>query len=123
MQPDGGGYLEATPLTSFVVISLIASGSATDPIVENGIRFLCASARSDGSWPIDTNLATWVTTLSINALGPDLPGSTVAPLQDWLFGQQYREVHPYTNADPGVDRRWPTDADSCVVGVREPVAT
>ena len=29
---------------------------------------LRASVRADGSWPIDTNLATWVTTLAIKAL-------------------------------------------------------
>jgi squalene-hopene/tetraprenyl-beta-curcumene cyclase len=39
--------------------------------------------------------------LSINALGAGIPDSAVAPLQDWLLGQQYRDVHPYTNADPG----------------------
>ena len=39
--------------------------------------------------------------LSINALGTDLPFEAAAPLQGWLLGQQYREVHPYTNADPG----------------------
>ena len=34
------------------------------PVVRLGLRFLLDSARSDGSWPIDTNLATWVTTLA-----------------------------------------------------------
>src|SRR5262249_43471540 len=51
--------------------------------------------------PIDTNLATWVTTLSINALGSDLPAEAIEPLRDWLLGQQYTHIHPYTNADPG----------------------
>jgi squalene-hopene/tetraprenyl-beta-curcumene cyclase len=69
MQPASGGYLEATPLTAFVVMSLIAGGRASHPIVNDGLRFLVASVRPDGSWPIDTNLATWVTTLAINAIG------------------------------------------------------
>jgi len=36
------------------------------------LDFLLKSQRSDASWPIDTNLATWVTTLAVNALGGDV---------------------------------------------------
>jgi squalene-hopene/tetraprenyl-beta-curcumene cyclase len=101
IQPASGGFLEATPLTSFVTMSLAGMGLVDHPVTRKGVDFLMRSVRPDGSWPIDTNLATWVTTLSINALGPDLPPDTVGPLLDWLRGQQYREVHAYTNADPG----------------------
>jgi squalene-hopene/tetraprenyl-beta-curcumene cyclase len=62
------------------------------------------SAREDGSWPIDTNLATWVTTLAVNALvaADDLESlDTKDELRDWLLRQQYTERHPYTGADPG----------------------
>jgi squalene-hopene/tetraprenyl-beta-curcumene cyclase len=107
IQPSGGGFLEAVPLTSFVVMSLVASGQVDHPVVRRGVDFLIRSARNDGSWAIDTNLATWLTTLSINALaaGPVLD-EIVGPgerrrLCDWLLGQQYREVHPYTRAAPG----------------------
>ena len=68
MQPESGGYLEATPLTSFVVMSLAGMRRTSSPVVESGVRFLIDSMREDGSWAIDTNLATWVTTLSIGAL-------------------------------------------------------
>lgn len=101
IQPPNGGFLEATPLTSFVTMSLAGIGLADHPVARRGIEFIIQSVRPDGSWPIDTNLATWVTTLSINALGDDLPADAVPPLRDWLLKQQYREVHPYTNADPG----------------------
>ncbi|MBI3862768.1 MAG: squalene--hopene cyclase [Planctomycetia bacterium] len=101
IQPASGGFLEATPLTSFVTMSLAGMGRADHPVARNGAAFLKRSARPDGSWPIDTNLATWVTTLSINALGSDLPRDAIGALRDWLLGQQYRVVHPYTNADPG----------------------
>ncbi|MGH9629031.1 MAG: prenyltransferase/squalene oxidase repeat-containing protein, partial [Bryobacteraceae bacterium] len=57
--------------------------------------------RSDGSWPIDTNLATWVTTLSVRALGDRLPSHEREAIRDWLLGQQYKTVHPYTGAAPG----------------------
>jgi squalene-hopene/tetraprenyl-beta-curcumene cyclase len=68
MQPSSGGYLEAIPLTSFVVMSLAGTGRADHPVARRGVKFLLDTARPDGSWPIDTNLATWVTTLAINAL-------------------------------------------------------
>ncbi|MFK7821055.1 MAG: prenyltransferase/squalene oxidase repeat-containing protein, partial [Planctomycetaceae bacterium] len=101
IQPTNGGFLEATPLTSFVTMSLAGCGLAEHVVAKKGIEFIIDSVRSDGSWPIDTNLATWVTTLSVNAIGDHLSETEREPIRDWLLGQQYREVHPYTNADPG----------------------
>jgi squalene-hopene/tetraprenyl-beta-curcumene cyclase len=101
MQPASGGYLEATPLTSFVVMSLAGSGRVDHPVVDRGVQFLIDSVLPDGSWPIDTNLATWVTTLSVNALAG--AGEPVARLvnTDWLLGCQHRVLHPFTHAAPG----------------------
>ena len=136
IQPPNGGFLEATPLTSFVTMSLAAMGLIDHPVTRRGIEFIVASARWENkpvgwvessrpttdavsmaqappdsgsrasthppcSWPIDTNLATWVTTLSINALGDDVPLDARPGLRAWLLRQQYRVVHPYTNAAPG----------------------
>jgi len=103
IQPTNGGFLEATPLTSFVTMSLAGSGQVNQPVARQGVEFLVTSQRTDGSWPIDTNLATWVTTLAVNALGDD--ASRLAPrasrLRLWLLNQQYRAIHPYTHAAPG----------------------
>jgi squalene-hopene/tetraprenyl-beta-curcumene cyclase len=101
MQPASGGYLEAVPLTSFVVMSLAATGRVLHDVCREGTRFLIDSVRSDGSWPIDTNLATWNTTLSINALAAS--GENVAELEclDWLLKCQHTERHPFTGASPG----------------------
>ena len=102
IQPTTGGYLEATPLTSFVGMALIDAGLATHEVVTEGVRFLEASQRGDGSWPIDTNLSTWATTLSVNALSPDaFDAAERAKVREWLLGQQYRVRHPYTHAAPG----------------------
>lgn len=106
LQPHGGGFLEAVPLTSFVTMSLIAAGEHQHPVVSKGLEFLRRSVRRDGSWPIDTNLATWVTTLSINALASGtglsrLDARARRRLRDWLLRQQGRVAHPYTGAAPG----------------------
>ncbi len=104
IQPTSGGFLEATPLTSFVTMGLASIGRADHPVVTKCVEFLVNSVRPDGSWPIDTNLATWVTTLSINALAAagELENlDPKKPLPNWLLRQQYQERHPYTGADPG----------------------
>jgi squalene-hopene/tetraprenyl-beta-curcumene cyclase len=106
VQPPAGGFIEAIPLTSFVVMSLVGSGQAGHPVVGRGLDFLCRSVRDDGSWPIDSNLATWVTTLSINALAAAgeldrLDEAEANEMRRWLLDQQYRNVHPYTHAPPG----------------------
>jgi squalene-hopene/tetraprenyl-beta-curcumene cyclase len=116
IQPETGGFLEATPLTSFVVLSLASIGQHKHAVARNGARFLVESVRPDGSWPIDTNLSTWVTTLAVNALSAagELPPSPQpspargegdklqrSRIRSWLTGQQYTHRHPYTGADPG----------------------
>lgn len=106
LQPAGGGFLEAIPLTSFVAMSLIAAGEAGHPVVARGLEFLRRSVRADGSWAVDSNLATWVTTLSLDALASGNSIAEMDPaarrcLRDWLLGQQWRVEHPYTGAAPG----------------------
>jgi squalene-hopene/tetraprenyl-beta-curcumene cyclase len=108
MQPSGGGYLEAAPLTSFVAMSLASIGRHDHIVCREALRFLVENVRPDGSWPIDTNLATWVTTLAINALGPrdvslsDEDGLPLSPsLFEWVCGCQHKEKHPFTGAAPG----------------------
>ncbi|QDT93081.1 prenyltransferase/squalene oxidase repeat-containing protein [Gimesia algae] len=101
IQPTNGGFLEAAPLTSFVTMSLAGMGLTDHPVVQKGLQFLLDSVRPDGSWPIDTNLATWTTTLSVNAIEGTLSEFEKAPIREWLLQQQYKELHPYTSAEPG----------------------
>ena len=102
IQPPNGGFLEATPLTSFVTMSLAGCGEANHVVAKRGVEFLLHSQRGDGSWPIDTNLSTWVTTLAVNALSPNSSLITHhSSLKSGLLAQQYRVLHPYTNAPPG----------------------
>lgn len=101
MQPASGGYLEAVPLTSFVVMSLAGTGRPDHPVVRQGVRFLFSSVREDGSWPIDTNLATWNTTLATCGLAAATGDVGALGCLDWLLSCQHQQRHPMTNAAPG----------------------
>ena len=107
IQPTSGGYLEAITLTGFVMMNLTAIGLMDHPVVGKGARFLKSTVRHDGSWPIDSNLSTWVTTLAVNALATDpefvgtLSRCQRAAIHSWLTGQQTQQVHRYTGARPG----------------------
>ena len=132
-QPESGGFLEAVPLTAFVVMSLAALSDApdsaigadawrtVDDVIRHGVRFLFDSVREDGSLPIDTNLATWGTTLAIQSLASQPRGSAdvagVVPIDlgrmvrlgatpggidlEWLLRCQWKTVHPFTRSEPG----------------------
>jgi len=107
MQPSNGGFEEAAPLTGFVAVGLTAAGHGDCRVVKRCISFLVAGQRDDGSWPIDTDLATWVTTLAVNALDEHEEGLSHLSSQQresvlaWLVGQQHRERHPLTYTEPG----------------------
>ncbi len=117
MQPTSGGFLEAIPLTAFVVMSLVACGEKDHPVVQAGIKFLESTQNRDGSWPIDVNLHTWTTTLAINSLATIsdiiLPEKESLCLQrsmknldmqrtlTWLLQQQWQTKHPFTQTSKG----------------------
>ncbi len=107
IQPSSGGFLEAAPLTGFVLMSMATIGQSDGPVAREAARFLLESVREDGSWPIDTDLATWLTTLAVNGLRFGR-GTASWPAKserlktlNWLLEQQYGQRHPYTGASPG----------------------
>lgn len=117
MQPASGGYLEAVPLTSFVLMNLAAVGNGGLPVAIDCLKFILDSRLADGSWPIDTNLATWATSLSLHGLarrgelavhqvgrirltepaGVSVSAQTIR----WLLSCQHKQKHPFTGANPG----------------------
>ncbi|MHB9025563.1 MAG: prenyltransferase/squalene oxidase repeat-containing protein [Armatimonadota bacterium] len=144
LQPENGGFLEATPLTSFVAMSLLSikpllpsppplereegvedaksnpdfppflpreggrgvrfrASGREHPVIQSCFSFLRHSVRPDGSWPIDTNLSVWLTSLSISALdrAGELPALDRNALRRWLSERQYAARHPFTGAEPG----------------------
>ncbi|MFW5751207.1 MAG: prenyltransferase/squalene oxidase repeat-containing protein [Planctomycetota bacterium] len=107
MQPSNGGFIEAPPLPSFVALNLAATGLRDHPIVNAVVGFLEEVVRDDGAWPICTDLATWTTTLSVNAMAVGehhtrlLDPAERTQIVDWLLSQQHATVHPFTGAAPG----------------------
>lgn len=103
--PESGGFLEAIPLTAFVALSLINAGYRDIDVVEKGIKFLKRTQREDGGWPIDVDLSTWVTTLSIKALGGRinqvLSSEKQARLTGHLTAVQNKTIHPFNGTQPG----------------------
>jgi len=103
IQPPGGGFLEAVPLTAFVTMSLAACGREGHPVAGRCLEFLQASVRPDGSWPIDSNLSVWLTSLSVDALccGGRSFGAGAGRTLGWLLDRQHVRRHPYTGSPPG----------------------
>jgi len=116
IQPSGGGYLEAIPLTAFVLMCLASMNLAEHAVARRAEAFLLRTVRPDGSWPIDVDLGTWLTSLSVEALAAGSTtrrwpkaGAAVEFLgragaeatRDWLLACQKTERHPYTGAAAG----------------------
>jgi prenyltransferase beta subunit len=103
--PESGGFLEAIPLTAFVSMCLIACDEANNETVKKGLGFLRNQQREDGGWPIDTDLSTWVTTLSVKALGDNisqvLDSAQKDLIRSHLMRHQFKEEHPFNGAKPG----------------------
>ncbi len=103
--PESGGFLEAIPLTAFVSLSLINAGYKDMEVVQKGIAFLKRAQRNDGSWPIDIDLSTWVTSLSIKALRTKLNDVLTTAQKDKLTEHlkavQNKKIHPFNGTGPG----------------------
>lgn len=113
LQPPGGGFLEATPLTAFVGMSLAAADEAL-PVRERCLDFLRRMARPNGAWPIDADLAGWVTSNALVALEADAHAdpALLQVTREWLAAGQLQRPHVYTGAAPGA-WAW-TDLDGAV---------
>lgn len=104
-QPDNGGFLEASPLTGFVLMTLTGAGLKELDICRKAESFLRESIRKDGSLPIDTSLTTWVTSLAVNSLSErafkNLNQEEKKKILQWILNQQHKVVHPFTKTHPG----------------------
>jgi squalene-hopene/tetraprenyl-beta-curcumene cyclase len=103
IQPDHGGFLEATPLTSFVAMAMLPLFGREQPVVARSLEFLRRSQRCEGAWPIDTDLSLWLTTAAVAALAAAdaLPRIDRDQTARWIAAAQHKVRHPYTHAEPG----------------------
>lgn len=99
LQPEDGGFLEAAPLTAFCSMCLSAAGYNDHPVTQRSATFLVETQREDGSWPIDTDLAGWVTSLAGNALAEDLDDPLA--LAETIKNNITKTIHPFTGAPAG----------------------
>lgn len=100
MQPPSGGFLASTVATSFVVMSLASVGLGDKQVVRRGVEFLFATARPDGSWPIEADRAVWNTARAIEVLdmvdcaggeGSSACHAATERAVDWLLARQQSE--------------------------------
>lgn len=99
LQPVNGGFLEAAPLTAFVAMCMTGAGYREHISTQKGVSFLIDTVREDGSWPIDTDLASWMTALSVRALGNDIPDKQ--ELATLIRKNAFTHIHPFTGAKEG----------------------
>lgn len=101
LQPDNGGFLEAAPLTGFVAMCMSAAGMADHVVTLRATDFLTATVRDDGSWPIDTDLACWVTSLSSKVLADGMNEGQKHELSALIRKSAFTFKHYFTGAQPG----------------------
>jgi len=99
MQPADGGFLEAAPLTAFVSMCLAEGGFREHEATQRCAQFLVDTVRSDGAWPIDTNLSGWVTSLAGKVFCED--DAQKADLAQIIKRNATTHVHPFTGAMAG----------------------
>ena len=105
IQPESGGYLEAIPLTAFVCLCLVESGYRDLEVVRDGIEFLKRTQREDGSWAIDIDLSTWVSTLAVKSLRNNtdkiLDQKEKQQISTHFLTIQNQRIHPFNGTQPG----------------------
>ncbi|HZL10947.1 MAG TPA: prenyltransferase/squalene oxidase repeat-containing protein [Prolixibacteraceae bacterium] len=105
IQPESGGYLEAIPLTAFVCLCLVESGFRDLEVVHDGIAFLKRTQREDGSWPIDIDLSTWVSTLAVKSMRNNLDllldQKEKQQLTNHFLSIQNQQIHPFNGTQSG----------------------
>lgn len=99
LQPENGGFLEAAPLTAFVSMCLCEADMREHTVVRKAAEFLYDTQREDGAWPIDTDLASWVTALAVKALGENAEEREL--LTEKIRSNAFKEKHYFTGAQAG----------------------
>lgn len=101
-QGPNGSFEESAFLTSVIIMGLTGAGLREVPWLPAALRFVLESQRGDGGWPIDRDLETFDTDMTVFAFheaGLTVPRA--AAVRDWLLARQFDEVCFPTSARPG----------------------
>lgn len=124
--PDGS-FEESAFLTSVIVTCMVASGQADLPWLPAAIAFVAESQRDDGGWPIDRDLETFDTDMSVFAFREaGLPVPHAESVREWLLARQFDRPCFATSARPGgwawaMPAGWPEcdDTSYTILALRE----
>jgi len=115
-QGPNGSFEESAFLTSVILMGMVTTGQGEEPWLDAALAFVVASQRADGGWPIDRDLETFDTDLTVFALHA---AEGYVPHADtvrrWLLDRQFTAYCFPTGAQPGgwawaMPAGWP-DAD------------
>jgi squalene-hopene/tetraprenyl-beta-curcumene cyclase len=115
-QGPNGSFEESAFLTSVIIACWTAAGYGDLPWLQPAIQFVLASQRDDGGWPIDRDLETFDTDLTVLAWDETgLPLPNMDDVRTWLLARQFTTDCFPTGARPGgwawaMPAGWP-DAD------------
>lgn len=101
-QGPNGSFEESAFLTSVIITGMVASGHGDLPWLPPAIRFVLESQRDDGGWPIDRDLETFDTDMTVFAFHEaGLPVPNAERVRSWLLERQFTEPCFATSARPG----------------------
>lgn len=101
-QGSDGSFEESAFLTSVIIACMMLSGQGALPWLPEALCFVVESQRADGSWPIDRDLETFDTAMTVKALGEaDIPVPHASQVRDWLLARQFDQPCFPTAAKPG----------------------
>ncbi|MGH2410691.1 MAG: prenyltransferase/squalene oxidase repeat-containing protein, partial [Chloroflexota bacterium] len=101
-QGSDGSFEESAFLTSVIIACMMLCDQGALPWLPAALRFVVESQRADGSWPIDRDLETFDTAMTVQALreaDASVPHS--GQVRDWLLARQFNEPCFPTAALPG----------------------
>ncbi|HEY8283494.1 MAG TPA: prenyltransferase/squalene oxidase repeat-containing protein [Chloroflexota bacterium] len=101
-QGSDGSFEESAFLTSVIIACMVLCDQGALPWLPAALRFVVESQRADGSWPIDRDLETFDTAMTVQALreaGVTVPHA--GQVRDWLLARQFQEPCFPTAASPG----------------------
>lgn len=117
-QGPNGSFEESVFLTSVIVTCMKATGHDTLPWLPKAIQFVVESQRPDGGWPIDRDLETFDTDMTVFALTAANEAIPQAEkVRAWLLNRQMETSCFPTGAKPGgwawaMPAGWPDSDDT-----------